>query len=73
MTTDKEHLQWMLNRLAEVHGENRNVDYMMRMQQIIDNTETELNLHHVSKSFKCCKETDKCSVQCDDCNMVYNF
>jgi len=48
MTTDKEHLQWMLNRLADVHGENRNVDYMMRMQKIIDNTETELNLHLVS-------------------------
>lgn len=49
MTTDKEHLQWMLNRLAEVHGENRNVDYMVRMQKIINNTETELNLHLVSK------------------------
>lgn len=51
MTTDKEHLQWMLNRLTEVHGENRNIDYMMRMQQIIDNTETELNLHLVSHSY----------------------
>ena len=30
-------------------------------------------LHLVSKSFKCCKELDKCSVQCDDCNMVYNY
>ena len=27
----------------------------------------------VSKPFKCCKESDKCSVQCDDCNMVYNY
>ena len=52
MTTDKEHLQWMLNRLAEVHGENRNVDYMVRMQKIIDNTETELNLRIVSESLK---------------------
>ena len=50
MTRDKDHLQWMLNRLAEVHGENRNVDYMIRMQKIIDNTETELNLHLVSKT-----------------------
>jgi hypothetical protein len=32
-----------------------------------------LALFNVSKSFKCCKETDKCNVQCDDCNMVYNF
>jgi hypothetical protein len=51
MTTDKEHLQWMLNRLAEVHGENRNVDYMVRMQKIIDSTETELNLHLVSERY----------------------
>ena len=30
--------------------------------------------HDVSKSFKCCKETDKCIIsQCDDCKMVYNF
>jgi hypothetical protein len=52
MTTDKEHLQWMLNRLVEVHGENRNVDYMMRTQKIIDSTETELNLHLVSKPWE---------------------
>jgi actin-like ATPase involved in cell morphogenesis len=26
-----------------------------------------------SKSFKCCKESDKCSIQCNDCNMVYNY
>ena len=50
MTTDKEHLQWMLNRLVEVHEENRNIDYMVRMQKIIDNTKTELNLHLVSLS-----------------------
>jgi len=59
MTTDKEHLQWMLNRLSEVHGENKNVDYMMRLQQIIDNTETELNLRLVSKRFCLCKEPDE--------------
>ena len=27
----------------------------------------------VIKPFKCCKESDKCSVQCDDCHMVYNY
>ena len=41
MTTDKEHLQWILNRLAEVHGENRNVDYMVRMKKIVDNIKTD--------------------------------
>jgi hypothetical protein len=72
MTTDKEHLQFMLNRLVEVHGENKNVDYMMRMQRIIDNTEPELNLHLVSKSVRKCycggtmEETD-CGMICNVC------
>lgn len=59
MTTDKEHLQWMLNRLVEVYGENRNVDYITRMQKIIDNTKTELNLHLVSFSLPTKGEIDK--------------
>ena len=36
--TDKDHLQWIYNRLAEVHGENKNADYMHRLKTIIDNT-----------------------------------
>ena len=50
------------------------------LQFILDASLEKLNsveynevLDPVSKSFKCCKETDKCDVQCDDCNMVYNF
>jgi hypothetical protein len=34
---DKQHLLWMYNRLANVHDENHNVDYMSKMKQIIDN------------------------------------
>tara|TARA_R110002012_G_scaffold285030_1_gene476002 strand:- start:18 stop:251 length:234 start_codon:yes stop_codon:yes gene_type:complete len=29
-------------------------------------------LQIVSSSFKCCKEENKCSKQCEDCKMVYN-
>ena len=51
MTTDKEHLQWIHNRIVEVYGESENVDFLIRMRKIIDKQETELNLHSVSGSF----------------------
>ena len=50
MTTDKEHLQWIHNRIVEVYGESENVDFLIRMRQIIDKQDTELNLHSVSHS-----------------------
>jgi hypothetical protein len=33
---DKEHLQWLYNRLVNVHGENPNYDYMLKFQEIIN-------------------------------------
>lgn len=36
---DKEFLQWIYYRLVEVHGENKNYDYMHRLKEIIDTTE----------------------------------
>ena len=33
--SDNEHLEWMYNRLIEVHDENPNIDYMLRMNSII--------------------------------------
>jgi len=33
--SDNEHLEWMYNRLIEVHGENPNTDYMARMRRIV--------------------------------------
>ncbi len=50
MTTDKEHLQWIHDRIVEVYGENENIDFLHRMRNIIDKQDTELNLHGVSKS-----------------------
>ena len=37
MTTDKEHLDFIYHRLAFMHLENSNVDYMLRFRKIIDN------------------------------------
>ena len=34
--TDKSFLVWLKERLQHVHGENPNVDYMHRLQRIID-------------------------------------
>ena len=46
MTTDKEHLQWIHDRIVEVYGESKNVDFLIRMRKIIDKQDdTELNLH----------------------------
>lgn len=33
---DKDFLQWVHGRLVNVHGENKNVDYMLKLQSIID-------------------------------------
>lgn len=51
MTTDKEHLQWIHDRIVEVYGESENVDFLIRMRQIIDKQDTELNLHSVMRYF----------------------
>jgi hypothetical protein len=32
----REHLLWIYSRLIEVHGENPNIDYMIRFKQILD-------------------------------------
>lgn len=32
---DLEHLIWIHNRLIEVHGENENYDYMLKLRSII--------------------------------------
>lgn len=34
--TDAEHLTWIRDRLINVHGENPNSDYMIRLNEIID-------------------------------------
>lgn len=36
-TSNHDHLTWIYNRLINVHGENANYDYMLRLKEIIDN------------------------------------
>jgi len=31
-----EHLEWVYGRMKNVHGENENLDYMIRFKSIID-------------------------------------
>ena len=34
---DKEHLQWIHDRIVNVYGENENVDFLIKMREIINN------------------------------------
>ena len=36
MTKDSEHLQWLHDRFIHVYGENKNVDFLIRMREIIE-------------------------------------
>ena len=47
MTTNKEHLQWVHDRIIEVYGESENVDFLIRMRKIIDNQESDCNSHSI--------------------------
>lgn len=38
---DKDFLQWLYGRLVHVHNENVNMDYMLKLQSIIDNMDSE--------------------------------
>ena len=38
---DKEHLQWIHDRIVNVYGENENVDFLIKMREIIDNFKEE--------------------------------
>ena len=49
---------------------------MNKLKEIITEMKSKENdvvLDNLIKPFKCCKETDKCDIQCDDCKRVYNF
>ena len=35
--SNENHLEWIYNRLIEVHGENSNYDYMIEFKKIIEN------------------------------------
>lgn len=35
--SDKNHLEWIFDRLVEVYGENPNCDHMLKFKEIINN------------------------------------
>lgn len=39
--TDKEFLSWIYDRMTYKHGENKNVDYMLKFRSIIDSLQEE--------------------------------
>jgi hypothetical protein len=38
---DKDFLRWIHERLIHVHGENENVDYLMKLRSIVESTDAE--------------------------------
>ena len=55
---DSEILQWLHNRLVNVHGENRNYDYMHKMREIITQVDLQeqMNEAMVLEPSEGCKE-----------------
>ena len=54
---DKEFLTWIHERLEFVHGEDRRVDYMRKLQSIIDNMDENICTPNISSwSLMCCKK-----------------
>lgn len=41
---DIKHLTWIYERLVHVHNENPNLDYMIRLKQIVDKNDTTQNV-----------------------------
>jgi hypothetical protein len=35
--SDKEYLQWIYERIVNVYGESENVDFLIKMREIIEN------------------------------------
>jgi len=40
---DKEFLQWIFDRLEQVHKENKNFDYMHKLKAIVEGTDKDKN------------------------------
>ena len=49
--SDIEHLEWIHGRLIDVYNENRNVDFVLRLNKIINKLKTDLNDKLNSRSY----------------------
>lgn len=66
---DIEHLEWIHGRMKDVHKENKNVDYMLKFQEIIDelkNTVIKSRLRGVNFTAVCINEWYKKSAHKPD-------
>ena len=45
---DKEFLEWIRDRLVRFHGEDRNVDYMLKLQSIINATDEDKSTPNIA-------------------------
>lgn len=68
--TDKEHLEWIYQRLVKVHGESELMDYMHRLKKIIGRVEQQRievlqlktlldRIHHATKQFEKRRQSKK--------------
>jgi uncharacterized membrane protein len=75
--TDKDHLQWIHDRIVNVYGENENVDFLIKMREIISNVNVYDNTKDKRKIIEQAKEMEKdrmiefANSFYDNCGMQY--
>jgi uncharacterized membrane protein len=75
--TDKAHLQWIHDRIVNVYGENENVDFLIKMREIISNVNVYDNTKDKRKIIEQAKEMEKdrmiefANSFYDNCGMQY--
>jgi hypothetical protein len=79
MMKDKDILEFIYDRLLNVHGENENYDYMHRLKSILersDNSQSTKGILVDKQQFICEHHADKlveyhdCSILCTKCHKV---
>ena len=57
---DSEHLQWIHDRIVDVYHENENVDFLIRMREIIQTIDTQEKSFEAYLEFVKNKRNKKC-------------
>ncbi len=71
---NREHLQFIYNRLVNVYGENPNVDYMLRLKIILDEIEIEEISNSISRINNENNGKSEIIVKCvDNCTSINSF
>ncbi len=48
--TNSEHLQWLHDRIVNVHGESENVDFLIKFREIIKDIKDEEDIKYVKEN-----------------------